>query len=50
MNTLADIAAELGIDTTTARVRCEGLTLDHVGNNSPLSDADASLIRASVAR
>lgn len=33
--TLTTIAAEFGIDTTTARIRCEGLSLDHLGNNTP---------------
>lgn len=48
--TLANIAAEYGIDTTTARLRCEGLYTDHLGNNTPLKDREASLIRAAVAR
>lgn len=49
-DTLASIAAEFGIDTTTARIRCEGFSLDHVSADSYLSDADASLIRACIAR
>ena len=50
MNTLADIAAEFGIDTTTLRIRCEGLYMDHLGNSTPLKDREASLIRAAVSR
>ncbi|UUW87412.1 hypothetical protein [Pimelobacter simplex] len=48
--TLATIAAEYGIDTTTARLRCEGLYTDHLGDSTALKDREASLIRAAVAR
>jgi hypothetical protein len=48
--TLATIAAEYGIDTTTARIRMEGFTADHIGNGSPLSAADASLVRSLIGR
>lgn len=48
VTTLASLAAEHGIDLTTARLRCDGLTMDHVGSGSPLSPGDASLIRAAL--
>lgn len=50
MNTIASIADAHGVDVTTARLRCEGLTIDHVGNNAQLTEAAASLIAAAVAR
>lgn len=50
MSTIETIAQEHGIDATTARIRCEGLTIDHLSSNAELSEGDASLIRAWVAR
>lgn len=46
--TIATIASEAGVSVTTARLRCDSLTTDHVGNHTPLSPADASMIRAAV--
>ena len=48
--TLATIADDFGVSLTTARHRMEGFTADHIGNGSPLSAADASLVRSLVGR
>lgn len=48
--TLASLAAEAGVTTTVARSRCDGLMIDHLGNNTPLKPGEASLIRAAVNR
>jgi hypothetical protein len=46
--TLVDLANEAGLYVATARIRIEdaGFSLDHVGNATPLSAGDVSLIRS----
>jgi hypothetical protein len=46
--TLVDLANEAGLYVATARIRIEdaGFSLDHVGNATPLSSGDTSLIRS----
>jgi hypothetical protein len=48
MSTLSDLAAEANLSMSEAWARLDGFTSGHLDAASPLSDADASMIRGAL--